>query len=51
MKLIDDDSHILHLKGPSTFASRYVETHHMRELQEAVEACIGPQRRIVISGP
>lgn len=49
LRFLGDDGYILRLKGPSPFACRYVETHHMRELMEAVEACIGPQRRIVIS--
>ncbi len=49
LTFISDDGHMIRLNGPSAFASRYVETHHMRELSEAVEACIGPQRRIVIS--
>jgi len=48
LEYVSDDGTTVTLKGPSAFASRYVETHHARELAEAVDQCIGPMRRIAI---
>lgn len=51
LEYIGDDGRTVTLRGPSAFASRYVETHYARNLADAVETCIGPMRRIVIRGP
>lgn len=51
LTFVSDDGRTVTLRGPSAFASRYVETHHARELAEVVDACIGPMRRVVIEAP
>jgi hypothetical protein len=46
-----DEDGVLTLRAPTRFAAHYVETRLMRPLAEAVEAEMGPRRRIVVAGP
>lgn len=48
LRMKDDDGRRIMLTAPTPFATRYIETHLMRHLAEAVEAEIGPMRRIVL---
>ena len=43
-----DADGVLRLIAPSRFVARYVETHLMAAVAEAVTVCIGPRRRIVV---
>ena len=45
-----DDGRLLELSAPTRFAASYVETHFGRALHEAVEAEMGPRRRILVRG-
>lgn len=50
LRPIDDDGHILRLSAPTRFGAHYVETHFDHLLAEAVQAEMGPGRRVVIYG-
>ncbi len=43
-----DEDGVLRVAAPSRFVARYVETHLMSALAEAVTTCLGPRRRILI---
>ncbi|MEP3847418.1 MAG: DnaA N-terminal domain-containing protein [Paracoccaceae bacterium] len=43
-----DEDGVLRLIAPSRFVARYVETHLMAAITEAVTVCIGTRRRILI---
>lgn len=51
LRMVGDDGRTLTLKAPSRYSAHYIETHLPRLLAEAVEAEIGPGRRVVIESP
>lgn len=48
LNLSGDDGTTIRLTAPSRFAAHYLQTHLMRRISEAVEAEIGPGRRIEV---
>ncbi|TFL17176.1 DnaA N-terminal domain-containing protein [Jannaschia formosa] len=51
LRLEADEGGVLTLRAPTRFIGHYVETRLMRPLAEAVEAEMGPRRRIIVAGP
>lgn len=48
LSFVGEDGRSYVLRAESAFAARYVESHLMKEIAEAVEVEIGPMRRVVI---
>lgn len=49
LALTQDSDGTLILTAPTRFAARYIETHLMGPLTEAVEAALGPRDRIILT--
>jgi hypothetical protein len=49
LSFLGDDKHVVRLEAPTRFAARYIETHLQPILLEAIEATLGPGRRISLS--
>lgn len=48
LEFVSDDGRLLVLRAQTKFASRYIATHLMGALSEAIETEIGPMRRVEI---